>query len=48
LLNVNTIKFAEFEGKKIPPHAIASQRWCDDEATFVDVAEEKNTGSEGY
>jgi hypothetical protein len=50
LLNVYTLKFATFEGKAIPPYAIASHRWCDNdnEATYVDVLEGKNTESEGY
>jgi hypothetical protein len=48
LLNVYTFKFAEFEGKNIPPYAVASHRWCDDEATYVDVLENKNTESAGF
>ena len=48
LLNVNTFKFEEFEGKKIPRYAIASHRWCADEATYVDVLENKNTQTEGF
>ena len=43
-----TFKFAEFEGKNIPPYAVASHRWCDDEATYVDVLENKNTESSGF
>ena len=48
LLNVYTFKFAEFEGKNIPPYAIASHRWCEDEASFVDILENKNTETAGY
>lgn len=48
LLNVYTFKLVEFEAKKVPRYAIASHRWCEDEATFVDVAEGKNTETEGY
>lgn len=48
LLNVYTFKLVEFEARKVPPYAIASHRWCEDEATYVDVAEGKNTEGEGY
>ena len=41
LLNVYTFKLAEFEGKNVPPYAVASHRWCDNEATYMDVEEGK-------
>ena len=48
LLNVYTFKLVEFELKKAPPYTTASHRWCEDEASFEDVTEGKNTESEGY
>ena len=48
LLNVYTFKLAEFEGKNVPPYAVASHRWCDNEATYIDVEEGKNKDREGY
>ena len=48
LLNVYTFKLSEFEGKEVPRYAVASHRWCENEATYVDVVEGKNKESEGY
>lgn len=47
LLNVYTKKFSEFDDKNIPPYAIASHRWCGDEAHYKDISKNKNRASEG-
>jgi hypothetical protein len=48
LLNVHSLKFAEFSDKKRPAYAIASHRWEEHEATFADVRDTQNTPSLGY
>jgi hypothetical protein len=39
LLDVSTYKLHEFHGAKIPPYAILSHTWGDDEVTFRDIDE---------
>ena len=41
LLNVKTRKLEEFFGDKIPPYAILSHRWTDDEVTFREVTQSR-------
>jgi hypothetical protein len=48
LLNVYTFKLAVFEGKRVPPYAVASHRWCANEATYMDIKEGTNTDGAGY
>ena len=38
LLNTNTYKLQDFEGRKIPEYAILSHRWTDNEITYQDLA----------
>lgn len=47
LLNVYNLKFGTFADDDIPPYAIASHRWCEDEASYRNVLDDK-TGSEGF
>lgn len=47
LLNVYNLSFHDFDDD-IPPYAIASHRWCDDEATYRDVLVKVNKRSKGY
>lgn len=37
LLNARTRKLETFVGKSIPPYAILSHTWTDDEVTFQDL-----------
>ena len=48
LLNVYNLSFATFEDDDVPQYAIASHRWCDDEATYLDVLEGKNKSTDGF
>lgn len=48
LLNVHSLKLAEFSDRKRPAYAIASHRWEEHEATFADVRDTQNTSSPGY
>jgi hypothetical protein len=41
LLNVKTRKFEEFFVLKIPPYAILSHRWTDNEVIFQDVTSDQ-------
>lgn len=42
------LSFATFDGDEIPPYVIASHRWSDDEATYVDVLEKRHRSSVGF
>ena len=48
LLNVESLELEEFDDDRIPPYVIASHRWTEDEATFKDLQEKKNTQKSGY
>jgi hypothetical protein len=48
LLNVYNLKLVEFSDDKRPAYAIASHRWDEHEATFVDVRDTQNTSTTGY
>lgn len=37
LLNTSTFELSEYFGANIPPYAILSHRWTDDEVTFHDL-----------
>lgn len=46
LLNTSTLRLFEFMGAKIPPYAILTHTWDEEELTFQDWASWKNTGDE--
>jgi len=49
LLNVNSLKFAEFRDHNRPCYVAASHRWVDNhEATFQDIRDGCNTNGKGY
>ncbi|KAK3613761.1 hypothetical protein LTR56_027692 [Elasticomyces elasticus] len=49
LLNVSSLDFTEFRDDNRPPYVAASHRWLgDDEATFQDVRDRRNTDGKGY
>jgi len=39
LINVETFRLEEFFGNNIPPYAILSHTWEDEEVTFRDITE---------
>ena len=48
LLNVNTLKLSEFFEAEIPPYAILSHRWGEDEVLYKNFVEERNCDGKGY
>jgi len=49
LSNVDTLDFAEFRDEDRPPYVVASHRWLsENEATFQDVRDRRNTSGAGY
>lgn len=48
LLRVEDLAFVVFLDGEEPSYAIASHRWCSDEATFRDVRDGCNTDTQGY
>ena len=49
LLNIHDLSFQIFEGEQtLPPYAIASHCWLDEETTYLNVLTETDTGSPGY
>jgi hypothetical protein len=44
LLNVKTQKFEDFYGDNVPPYAILSHRWGDEEVTFQDIKSGRLSG----
>lgn len=48
LLRVEDLAFVEFLAGEEPSYAIASHRWCSNEATFRDVRDCCNTDTQGY
>ena len=47
LINIHTMEMKEFAAK-IPPYAILSHRWTDDEITFKDYKKGKHTSGAGF
>jgi hypothetical protein len=48
LLNTETFTFREFLGENIPPYAILSHRWEEEEVTFGDLNDGNGPGLAGY
>jgi len=48
LLNVHTFKLHEFIGKNIPPYAILSHRWEEEEVTFQALQAGDGPGLKGW
>ncbi|KAK3613287.1 hypothetical protein LTR56_027973 [Elasticomyces elasticus] len=48
LINIHTLEFAEFYDDQIPPYAILSHRWTDDEITYADFRKGRRKDSVGY
>jgi hypothetical protein len=48
LLNVDKLELHEFFDYKIPPYAILSQRWEEDEISYKDVRKQRNLSSQGW
>ena len=48
LLNTSTIELAEFFDKNIPPYAILSHTWGEEEVTFKDMRKETGKSKAGY
>lgn len=48
LLNTTTFELSEYFGVNIPPYAILSHRWSDDEITFQDLQSGKGPGHTGW
>jgi hypothetical protein len=48
LIHIETLDIYEFIGDKIPPYAILSHRWEDDEISFKDLRKSRNLNSKGY
>jgi hypothetical protein len=43
LLNVNTLRFSEFNEGDAPPYAILSHRWGEGEVSYKDFCKNRNT-----
>ncbi|KAI5361761.1 Putative heterokaryon incompatibility [Septoria linicola] len=48
LLNVYSLKFADFRDNDRPNYVIASHRWSESEATYKDVRDGQNKNKAGY
>jgi hypothetical protein len=48
LLNASTLKIHEFVGDKIPPYAILSHRWEEEEVTFQDLQDGRGSAMQGW
>lgn len=48
LLNVNTLLLEEYFDRNVPPYAILSHRWRDDEVSFQDIQGPPPTHKAGY
>ncbi|KAK5684753.1 hypothetical protein LTS10_002827 [Elasticomyces elasticus] len=48
LINIDTLKFAEFYDDAIPAYAILSHRWTTDELTYADFRKGRRKESVGY
>lgn len=48
LINTRTLVLQEFFGDSIPPYAVLSHRWTDDEISFTDFREGRRKDSTGY
>ena len=48
LINTRTLEFEEFIGSQIPPYAILSHTWEDDEVSFKDMIDPAYTNKKGY
>lgn len=48
LINTHTLDFEEFEGQNIPPYAILSHRWEEEEVLYKDVERGNTTTKKGW
>lgn len=48
LINSSTLELEEFYGDAIPPYAILSHRWLDDEVSLQDLQSDRATSKAGY
>ncbi|EAW14126.1 HET domain protein [Aspergillus clavatus NRRL 1] len=48
LFNCSTLKLTEFLGEDVPPYAVLSHRWQDEEVTFQDIQSGISQGKKGY
>ncbi len=48
LINTHTLDIEEFEGQKVPPYAILSHRWEDQEVLFQDIERRTHLTKEGW
>ena len=48
LINTHTLDFEEFEGQNIPPYAILSHRWEEEEVLYKDVERGNATTKKGW
>jgi hypothetical protein len=48
LLNVHTLKISDHNNDNIPPYAILSHTWGEEEVTYVDFLEGKASSLKGY
>jgi hypothetical protein len=48
LLNVRSLEFKDFYSSDVPPYAILSHRWGEDEALYKDILKRRNTETLGY
>lgn len=48
LINVHTAQFSTFDDRTVPPYAIASHRWTDDETTYKDFSKGRCSNSKGH
>ncbi|KAJ8131789.1 hypothetical protein O1611_g1838 [Lasiodiplodia mahajangana] len=48
LLHAYSLAFREFLGEDVPPYAILSHTWGEEEVTFTDMIENRATGLKGY
>lgn len=48
LIDVHSLVFEEFFEERIPPYAILSHRWSDDEVSYKDFLNERKHSSTGY
>lgn len=48
LLDVHTYQLKDFEGSRVPPYAILSHRWEEDEVLFADVIERRHEARKGW
>jgi hypothetical protein len=48
LLHTSTLRLKEFTGNNVPPHAILSHTWGDEEISYQDMVNEKATERKAY